>query len=86
MLESRKWKAVLLLAFLYGLLIAFKFFLVLKQIPLAYIQSFDETSKWAMLGMGASVSTYVYAIAKEDAASKSVATNVVTNNNLTENK
>lgn len=65
MLDSRKWKAIILLATLYGIAIGLKFILVFKNISIQLLSSFDETVKWAMLGLGGAIGSYIFAVAKE---------------------
>lgn len=65
---SRKWRAVLMLAILYGIGITFKFTLIVLHIQLDVISSFDDTLKWAMAGMSAAVSAYITATGLEDYA------------------
>lgn len=67
---SRKWRAVLLLAIMYGMGLAMKFALLVLKVPLTTVASFDDTLKWAMVGMSGAVSTFVLATGLEDYATK----------------
>lgn len=72
---SRKWRAVLLLAILYGIGIVLKFSLVVIKAPTEAIASFDDTLRWAMAGLSAAVSTFNLAIGLEDYAKNRGPTN-----------